>query len=396
MRLATLRRWRGMTQAQLAGLSGVTTSYISMLENGRRLLDRRSHISSLAAALEVSETDLVGGPHLTPDAEQARPHTVIPPLETALTTNRLHDAVVVEARPLGELARLVRETTTLQRQANYIALVDSLPNLLDELHFHVSHGREHEQRQALDLLIETCSTATMTAKHLGYPQLAHIAATRAVEAAHVLDTPVYRARADYLRIQTLTHGRHGWERNLHVASQTADRLQELRRGDAMSLCPLGMVTLTAGLAAASALREQEAYNWLEEAEALARHVPNSPKSNWGSFSMENVRIWRVAIQVELQTPPKQVRSSAYEVDIDRFWNSRIAALHADVGRALARDPSTGDDAVPWLSQAERYAPQAIRNNARVHEAVSVLTERARRNASGRALRGMAARMGVPH
>jgi transcriptional regulator with XRE-family HTH domain len=65
-RLRTLRRWRGKSQVELAGLAGLSPSFVSMVETGQRPLDRRSHIAALASALKVSETDLVGGPHLSP------------------------------------------------------------------------------------------------------------------------------------------------------------------------------------------------------------------------------------------------------------------------------------------------------------------------------------------
>ena len=47
-RLRTLRRWRGMTQTQVAGLAGLSPSFLSMVETGQRPLDRRSHIAALA------------------------------------------------------------------------------------------------------------------------------------------------------------------------------------------------------------------------------------------------------------------------------------------------------------------------------------------------------------
>jgi len=75
-RLRTLRRWRGKTQTELAGLAGLSPSFISMVETGNRPLDRRSHIAALASALQVSETDLVGGPHLSAD-RQAQSLSVI-------------------------------------------------------------------------------------------------------------------------------------------------------------------------------------------------------------------------------------------------------------------------------------------------------------------------------
>jgi hypothetical protein len=54
------------------------------------------------------------------------------------------------------------------------------------------------------------------------------------------------------------------------------------------------------------------------------------------------------------------------------------------------------EAVRWLRRAEETAPQRIRNSNPVRESVAYLLSRARADAGGRELRGMAARMGVPH
>ncbi len=62
-RLRTLRRWRGKSQVELAGLAGLSPSFVSMVETGQRPLDRRSHIAALANALKVSEIDLVSDQH---------------------------------------------------------------------------------------------------------------------------------------------------------------------------------------------------------------------------------------------------------------------------------------------------------------------------------------------
>ena len=51
LRRARLRR--GMTQVELAGLAGLSCSYISMVERGQRKLTRRDHVNALAAVLRV-------------------------------------------------------------------------------------------------------------------------------------------------------------------------------------------------------------------------------------------------------------------------------------------------------------------------------------------------------
>lgn len=61
---ARVRYWRmrrnGMTQAVLAGLAGVSQSYISQVESGRKTIDRRSTLVAVAAALQVTVADLLG------------------------------------------------------------------------------------------------------------------------------------------------------------------------------------------------------------------------------------------------------------------------------------------------------------------------------------------------
>jgi hypothetical protein len=52
--------------------------------------------------------------------------------------------------------------------------------------------------------------------------------------------------------------------------------------------------------------------------------------------------------------------------------------------------------VRWLRQAEEAAPQRIRNSSAVSETVAFLLNRATAASVSRELRGMAARMGVPH
>src|SRR5260370_17941635 len=103
-----------------------------MVETGQRPLDRRSHIAALANALKVSEADLVGGPHLTPDPLQSDPHMGVPALRGALQTNTLSTPAVARARPLAELARLViAEIEPMRRACNYVGTARPLPHLLD-------------------------------------------------------------------------------------------------------------------------------------------------------------------------------------------------------------------------------------------------------------------------
>jgi transcriptional regulator with XRE-family HTH domain len=50
-----------MTQAELAGLAGLASSYVSMIERGRRTLTCRDHVNALAAALKVAPAEIAPG-----------------------------------------------------------------------------------------------------------------------------------------------------------------------------------------------------------------------------------------------------------------------------------------------------------------------------------------------
>ena len=298
-RLRTLRRWRRMTQAELAGLAGLSPSFLSMVETGHRPLDRRSHIAALANALKISETDLVGGPHLSADRQQADPHGAIPALREAFLTNTLTCPAIDSARPLPELAAaVIRHIEPARIRCDYIAVGQALPGVLDELHWHIATrtGGETASRVALETLIEACVTATLVAKNLGYMDLAHVAALRAQEAATLLDDPVQQGKADLTRIWALPRERP-WERKLAMIERAADDL-EAHAQTPLGTQVLGLIALHAALAGAVVQRAALVSHWLGEADRLASRVPDDMAGTWQSFSRTNVGVWRVAIGVE--------------------------------------------------------------------------------------------------
>jgi Helix-turn-helix domain len=397
-RLRTLRRWRGKTQAEVAGLAGLSPSFVSMVENGQRPLDRRSHIAGLASALNVSETDLMGGPHLTPDPVQSDPHKGIPALRVALATNTLSTPAVDRARPLADLADVM--TTTVEparRAADYTKVGGILPSVLDELHYHVAQPADEAAHQlALHVLVDACVDASVIAKNLNYNDLAHSAAERAWQVASVLDDPVDLGKASYAWLLTLPRA-GSLDRNLAAAERAASLLEPYAH-DPLGLQVLGMITLTSALAAACSQKGDSAAGWLDEAQAIGARMPDEPMTNWHFFSTTNVNIWRVAVGVERGESGGAVLELADRVDVDRLElkASRLAGFFTDVGCGLAREPKTRAEAVRWLRRAEETAPQRTRNSAVARETVAYLLSRATAASGGRELRGMAARMGLPH
>lgn len=395
-RLRILRRWRGQTQEQLAGLAGVTQGYVSLVEKGLRPLDRRSIISALAAALEVSETDLVGGPHLSRDRVQSDPHLHVPALRVALTTTSLDSPAVDRGRPLAELQGLLYgDIEAYRRACDYARLGGLLPGVIDELYWHAAASHDDSRQDALRALTDACTQASHLSTALRHMDLAFLAAKAAHEAAVASNDPVAVGRAAF----ALLHSRPRagtWDRNLSAAELAVGDLEPHARNGAGQQV-LVMLMLTASMSAAALQKEGTAADWLDAAAEVAARFPDDPDHNWQSASTTNVNLWRVSVAVERGTSGHEVLALADQVNTARFrfTMSRLADFRVDVGSALAREKATQRLAVEWLASAERTAPQRIRNSPATRETVAYLLNSARSSAGGPDLRGMASRIGIP-
>jgi transcriptional regulator with XRE-family HTH domain len=132
-RLRKLRLQRGIPIQTLAELSGVSASFLSMVENGQRQLQRISDIVALSDALRTSPLYLAYGmqdaPGPRPGATQPVPFPALPDVATV----RRHERLAVQfadllARGDGRAAgnwlrRLARESAV-----NPWLLIDQLAN----------------------------------------------------------------------------------------------------------------------------------------------------------------------------------------------------------------------------------------------------------------------------
>jgi transcriptional regulator with XRE-family HTH domain len=94
--LRRVRRRRGLTQVELAGLAGLSSTYISMIECGRRRLTRRDHVNALAAALKVPPAEIA--PSMSPWSDEWAP---APPAPASAFPPAIDDIAVTRHRELA-------------------------------------------------------------------------------------------------------------------------------------------------------------------------------------------------------------------------------------------------------------------------------------------------------
>lgn len=392
-RLREVRHWRRKSLRVVAELAGISESYLSRLERGERQVDSRSLLEALATALEVSPSELTGAHELSCAQGMGEAHAAVVALRVALADNAIDDPAGDAGRPWPELVAALRHVNRdLRPAADYAAMGLVLPNLITDLHAVAAVDRTHRQ-EALDGLLDVYTAATFTAKHLGEPDLAALAAMHARAVVAELDSPAHTALAELLRAQAVSSPARA--RSMALAARAADQVAPLVGTDQGAAEMYGMLHLTCALNAAALQRPDEsAQHQAEAADVAARVVGWGTNFGNQSFGVPNVEFWRVTLAVERGEGAK-VRELAQGINPAAVPSAaRRAGFYTDLGRGLATERAHRQEAVVALRTAEQLAPQRVRANPFVRDIVTDLMRRARRDAIGRELRGMAYRMGL--
>jgi transcriptional regulator with XRE-family HTH domain len=379
---------RGWSIRFAADRSGVAPSTWSRIERGLMSADNRFLLADIALALECSMSELTGMPIRAADRRTAEAQNAMFHIRQALLETDLADPGERAPRPVAELAAETDLVRALRVRCDYAAVSRILPRLLVEAHA-AAHGPG--RRQALELLVQVMYTTSSVARYLGYCAEAWIAANRCRDVAATLDDPVLLGFAAFAR----THAALACDsfRRAHVLACRAVDDFAAHVGLPGGPETLGMLQLTAALAAAGRGNPAEGAAWMAEAEQIARRTGETTTLDM-AFGPTNVRMWQVAIEVDGGDPGRAV-------DIASRTNpglvgspNRQAAFYMDTGRALAR---MGSDqrAVRMLIAAESRAPQQVHASRLVQESARSMLHRAGRGRGGPELRGLCERLGLP-
>ena len=379
-RVRTVRRRRGLGLETAAGLAGISKSYLSLLENGKRQFDRRGLVEDIARALGCSPADITGQPYLPPDQESAFARSTIEEVEMGLNDATLTDVPDIRPRPLDELHALVEVNARQRDTADYRQAGTDLALLLNELHVHVVTGTGQQRQRAAELLTHAAYNAFVLATTFGYLHLAEQAAQRAHDAANFAGRPELRAFAMFALGPSVARV-GGRTRGLRMLDKAiADAGSPIIDRDGVTTGPqmIGLLHLMAAHLRARTADDDAVVTHLAEAEDIARTVGEGNAFHQ-HFGPTNVAVWKVALGTELgHGPTVAEHAESANVDLTVLQSrDRTAAWHFDLARSYGMSEGARDrEAVRHLDQADRLAPQRIRNDPLARDLTLELNRRA--------------------
>ena len=131
-RLREIRAVRGLSLRAAAELAGYSASYLSLIENGERIIDKRSTLEAFARALRVAPSELTGKPA---DDRSLAPKTRagVLELEIALDFHELGDDPGTIVRDWPEIdADVTRLADLIHFSADDVAQIELVPRLITE------------------------------------------------------------------------------------------------------------------------------------------------------------------------------------------------------------------------------------------------------------------------
>jgi transcriptional regulator with XRE-family HTH domain len=393
-RIQILRERKGLSRPVLAGLVGMSASWLKGIERGTRLPPRLPLLVKLAEALAVGDVAVLagidmdlGGATSVPVASFARiPHDAMPAIREAVRDPLL----VIPASPVDVAALAARTADAWllwhQSTQHRTDVGRILPRLVTDAR--VAARTAEDRRAASAVLADVYALVQHEVVWASESELNWTAADRAMSAAQDADTPAALAGAAWT-LGMVQRSAGDTDGALTLAREAADLLEpRLEDGGDELRGIYGALQLHAATTAARAGREGDAWRHWDSAGATASRLPGGYYHPWTMFGAANVKLHAVSISADLSRSA-EARNRAEGIDPDDIPSrERRGRLGVEIARSYhqRRDYPA---ALHWLETAYatsadsvRYSPTARQMTADAVDNGGALISRRARSLAG--------------
>jgi transcriptional regulator with XRE-family HTH domain len=398
-RIQILRERRGLSRPVLAGLVGMSASWLKGIERGTRLPPRLPLLVKLAEALAVGDVAMLagidmdlGGATSIPVTSFARiPHDAVPAIREAIRDPMLTvpaglaDAAALAART-ADAWNLWHQSTQHRTDVGRI-----LPRLITDAR--IAARTAEDRRAASAVLADVYALVQHEVVWASEAELTWTAADRAMTAAQDADTPAALAGAAWT-LGMVQRSAGDTDSALTLAREAADLLEpHLEEADNEMRGLYGALQLHAATTAARAGREGDAWRHWDTASATAARLPGGYHHSWTMFGASNVKLHAVSIAADL-SKSAEARNRAEDIDPDEIPSrERRGRLGVEIARSYhqRRDYSA---ALHWLETAYQTSADSVRYSPTARQMTAEAVDHGGPLISRRA-RSLAGSIGLP-
>ncbi|RKN45748.1 helix-turn-helix domain-containing protein [Streptomyces hoynatensis] len=398
-RMQILRTRRGMSRPVLAGLVGMSPSWVKQIEGGRLHTPRLAMILRIAEALRVRDlSELTGDQARSASLFLGPGHQRLPAVAEVINAYPLGPTGRQAPPPAHLAARLSRAWAARHRSANHRDVIGGLlPGLIRDAQLAVRQAETARHRRAAQAVL--AETYALTQFFLAYqpePALLWRVAERGMVAAQESEDPHAIGVAAWLMTQAHRDtGPSHYEAADAVTHATLRYLEPLLPDASDDVRAItGALRFEAGYTAARRGDKGVAWGFWDRARAVAGGLPSGYYHPITSFSQAIMGAHAVTLAVELRSGGESVRQAA-AADATVIPSRPRRARHRIEearGYQLAGQPET---ALSTLEKAHEAAPETIRYNGYARRIVLEETE-ARSAARRERAAHLAVKLGMLH
>jgi transcriptional regulator with XRE-family HTH domain len=399
-RIQILRERKGLSRPVLAGLVGMSASWLKGIERGTRLPPRLPLLVKLAEALSVGDVAVLAGIDLdlgaasVPVSSFARiPHDAVPAIREAV-----RDPLLVLPDDAPDVAALVGRTADAwrvwhQSPQHRTDVGRVLPRLVTDARVAARAAEGADRRAANAALADVYALVQHEVVWASETELTWTAADRAMTAAQEADTPIALAGGAWtLAIVQRSGG--DTDAAMALAVEAAGLLESRLEDASDELRAMyGALHLHAATTAARAGHDGDAWRHWDVASDTASRLPGGYFHPWTMFGPANVKLHAVSISADL-SQSAEARNQAEQIDPDEIPSrERRGRLGVEIARAYyQRHDYPG--ALHWLEEAYRTAQDSVRYSPSARQIAADVVENGGPLVSRRA-RSLAGSIGLP-